>query len=83
MLLGGKVVRLQCPTALSEKLGVSQRSVSIAVKRGEQIARFVLDQKGNVVSAEANPDYTHRPEQSEIVEVLKKKDLRNESNRNQ
>ena len=34
--------------------------------------RFVLDQKGNVVSAEANPDYTHRPEPSEIVEVLKK-----------
>ena len=35
-------------------------------------ARFVLDQKGIVVSAEANPDYTHRPEPSEIVEVLKK-----------
>lgn len=35
-------------------------------------ARFVLDQKGKVVSAEANPDYTHRPEPSEIVEVLKK-----------
>ena len=35
-------------------------------------ARFVLDQKGNVVSTEANPDYTHRPEPSEIVEVLKK-----------
>ena len=34
--------------------------------------RFVLDQKGNVVSAETNPDYTHRPEPSEIVEVLKK-----------
>jgi peroxiredoxin len=34
--------------------------------------RFILDQKGNVVSAEANPDYTHRPEPSEIVEVLKK-----------
>jgi len=34
-------------------------------------ARFVLDQKGNVVSAEANPDYTHRPEPSEIVDVLK------------
>jgi peroxiredoxin len=29
--------------------------------------RFILDQKGNVVSAEANPDYTHRPEPSEIV----------------
>ena len=34
--------------------------------------RFVLDQKGNVVSAEANPDYTLRPEPSEIVEILKK-----------
>ncbi|MBT8352440.1 MAG: redoxin domain-containing protein [Deltaproteobacteria bacterium] len=34
--------------------------------------RFILDQKGNVVSSEANPDYTHRPEPSEIVEVLKK-----------
>ena len=34
--------------------------------------RFILDQKGNVVSAEASPDYTHRPEPSEIVEVLKK-----------
>ncbi len=33
---------------------------------------FILDQKGNVVSSEANPDYTHRPEPSEIVEVLKK-----------
>jgi peroxiredoxin len=32
--------------------------------------RFVLDQKGNVVSAEANPDYTHRPEPSEIVKEL-------------
>ena len=32
--------------------------------------RFVLDQKGNVVSAEANPDYTHRPEPSEIVKRL-------------
>ena len=37
-------------------------------------ARFVLNQKGKVVSAEANPDYTHRPEPSEIVEVLKKMD---------
>ena len=35
-------------------------------------ARFVLDQKGKVVSAEADPDYTHRPEPSEIVEILKK-----------
>ena len=36
--------------------------------------RFVLDQKGNVVIAEVNPDYTHRPEPSEIVEILKKMD---------
>ena len=35
-------------------------------------ARFVLDPKGTVVSAEANPDYTHRPEPSEIVEILRK-----------
>jgi len=34
--------------------------------------RFVLDQTGTVVSAEANPDYTRRPEPSEIVDVLKK-----------
>ena len=34
--------------------------------------RFILDQKGNVVSSEASPDYTHRPEPSEIVKVLKK-----------
>ena len=34
--------------------------------------RFILDQKGKVVSAEADPDYTHRPEPSEIVEILKK-----------
>ena len=35
-------------------------------------ARFVLDPKGTVVSAEANPDYTQRPEPSEIVEILRK-----------
>ena len=34
--------------------------------------RFIVDQKGIVVSAEANPDHTHRPEPSEIVEILKK-----------
>ena len=32
--------------------------------------RFILDQNGYVVSAEANPDYTHRPEPSEIVKEL-------------
>ena len=36
--------------------------------------RFILDQKGNVVNSEADPDYTHRPEPAEIVEVLKKID---------
>jgi len=35
--------------------------------------RFILDQMGKVVSAEANPDYTRRPEPSEIVDVLKKR----------
>jgi len=35
-------------------------------------ARFILDQKGKVVSVELNHDYTHRPEPAEIVEVLKK-----------
>jgi len=34
--------------------------------------RFILNQMGKVVSAEANPDYTRRPEPSEIVDVLKK-----------
>lgn len=34
--------------------------------------RFILNQKGKVVSAEADPDYTHRPEPSEIVETLNK-----------
>ena len=33
-------------------------------------ARFILDQQGKVVSAEVNPDYTHRPEPSEIVKAL-------------
>lgn len=37
-------------------------------------ARFVLNRKGVVVSAEADPDYTHRPEPSEIVEILKQMD---------
>ena len=35
--------------------------------------RFILDQMGKVVSAEADPDYTRRPGPSEIVEVLKKR----------
>jgi peroxiredoxin len=35
-------------------------------------SRFILDRKGNVVSVDVNPDYTHRPEPSGIIEVLKK-----------
>lgn len=34
--------------------------------------RFVLDQKGKVISVDVDPDYTHRPEPSEIVAILKK-----------
>ena len=36
------------------------------------LARFIVDHKGMVVSAEANPDYTQRPEPADIVDVLKK-----------
>lgn len=35
-------------------------------------ARFVLDPEGIVVAAEANPDYTRRPEPAEIVEILQR-----------
>ena len=34
--------------------------------------RFVLNQKGSVVSTEVDADYTHRPEPSDILEILKK-----------
>ena len=34
-------------------------------------ARFVVDEKGIVRFAEANPDYTRRPEPSETLEVLR------------
>ncbi len=37
--------------------------------------RFIIDPKGIVVSAEVDPDYTHRPEPREIVEFLKKRIL--------
>ena len=34
-------------------------------------ARFIVDQKGKIINSEVNPDYTQRPEPSEIVEILK------------
>ena len=34
-------------------------------------ARFVIDRGGIIRSAEANPDYTVRPEPEETVEILK------------
>jgi peroxiredoxin len=34
-------------------------------------ARFILDQKGTIISADVNPDYTIRPEPDEIIEILK------------
>ena len=33
--------------------------------------RFILDQKGTIISADVNPDYTIRPEPGEIVEILR------------
>ncbi len=33
--------------------------------------RFILNQKGVVLSADVNPDYTIRPEPGDIVEILK------------
>ena len=33
--------------------------------------RFILDQKGMIISADVNPDYTIRPEPEEIIEILK------------
>ena len=38
-------------------------------------ARYILDRGGKVVSAEVNPDYTHRPEPSEIVKELESFEL--------
>lgn len=34
-------------------------------------ARFILDQTSTILSAEANPDYTVRPEPEETIKVLK------------
>ena len=34
-------------------------------------ARFILDQKGTIISGDVNPDYTVRPEPGEIIEILK------------
>ena len=33
-------------------------------------ARLVIDQNGVVVYANINPDYTERPEPSEVIQVL-------------
>jgi peroxiredoxin len=33
--------------------------------------RFILDQQGNILSADVNPDYTIRPEPGDIIEILK------------
>ena len=35
-------------------------------------ARFVIDRKGIIRAADADPDYTRRPEPSQTVEALKK-----------
>ena len=35
-------------------------------------ARFVIGTGGEIVSAEADPDYTRRPEPSDTVEVLRR-----------
>ncbi len=35
-------------------------------------ARFVIDRSGTIRSAEADPDYTRRPEPAHTVEVLKR-----------
>jgi peroxiredoxin len=32
--------------------------------------RFLLDQQGTILSADANPDYTKRPEPSDIIKTL-------------
>jgi peroxiredoxin len=34
-------------------------------------ARFILDQKGTIISADVNPDYTIRPEADDIIDILK------------
>ena len=34
-------------------------------------ARFVIDQEGIIRAADADPDYTHRPEPADTVAVLR------------
>ena len=34
-------------------------------------ARFVIDRGGTIRAADADPDYTHRPEPAQTVEVLR------------
>jgi peroxiredoxin len=33
--------------------------------------RFILDQQGTLLSADVNPDYTKRPEPTDIIDILK------------
>ena len=33
--------------------------------------RFILDQQGTILSADVNPDYTKRPEPTDIIDILK------------
>jgi peroxiredoxin len=35
-------------------------------------ARFVIDREGIIRAADADPDYTHRPEPAQTVEVLRR-----------
>jgi peroxiredoxin len=34
--------------------------------------RFILDQQGTILSADVDPDYTRRPEPSDIINILGK-----------
>jgi peroxiredoxin len=34
-------------------------------------ARFVIDRQGQIRSAEADPDYTHRPEPTDLLPLLR------------
>ena len=36
--------------------------------------RFIVDQQGMVISSEVNPNYTHRPEPADILQVLNRKE---------
>ncbi|MDR3430964.1 MAG: peroxiredoxin-like family protein [Rouxiella aceris] len=35
-------------------------------------ARYVIDQEGNIIYAEVNPDYTHRPEPEDMLPSLRR-----------